>query len=50
MDLDGDGSLSLFELEYFYMDVLHRLEEMNIECLSVENTICQVRRKCPHWR
>ena len=43
MDLDGDGSLSLFELEYFYVDVLQCLGEMNIECLSVENTVCQVR-------
>lgn len=42
MDKDGDGILSLYELEYFYEEVLDKLDEMNIESLSVENTICQV--------
>ena len=34
--------LSLYELEHFYCEVLKRLEEMNVESLSVENTVCQV--------
>lgn len=42
LDKDGDGVLSLYELEYFYEEVLARLDEMNIESLSVENTVCQV--------
>ena len=42
MDLDGDGVLSLYELEFFYQEVLQRLQELNIECLSVENAICQI--------
>ena len=42
MDLDGDGVLSLFEMVYFYEEVLQRLQEMNIDCLSVENTVCQI--------
>lgn len=42
LDNDGDGVLSLYELEYFYNDVLERLEEMNIESLSIENTVCQL--------
>ncbi len=42
LDKDGDGVLSLYELEYFYSEVLKRLEEMNIESLSVENTVCQI--------
>ena len=42
LDKDGDGVLSLYELEYFYEEVLDKLDEMNIESLSVENTICQV--------
>ena len=42
LDKDGDGVLSLYELEYFYEEVLTRLDEMNIESLSVENTVCQV--------
>lgn len=42
LDVDGDGIISIYELEYFYEDVLSRLEELNIESLSVENTVCQV--------
>lgn len=42
LDVDGDGSLSLYELELFYEEVLQRLQELSIECLPVENTICQV--------
>ena len=42
MDLDGDGVLSLFEMVYFYEEVLQRLVELDIDCLSVENTICQI--------
>ena len=42
MDSDGDGVLSLYELVFFYEEVLQRLQELNIDCLSVENTICQV--------
>ena len=42
LDKDGDGVLSLYELEYFYEEILIRLEEMNIESLSLENTVCQV--------
>ena len=42
LDVDGDGVLSLYELHHFYEEVLGRLADMNIECLSVEDTICQV--------
>ena len=42
LDIDGDGLLSLYELELFYDEVLQRLRELSIECLSVENTVCQV--------
>ncbi len=42
MDMDGDGVLSLCELVYFYEEVLQRLQELNIDCLSVENTVCQI--------
>ena len=42
LDIDGDGVLSLFELVYFYEEVLQRLQELNIDCLSVENTVCQI--------
>ena len=42
LDVDGDGVLSLYELQLFYDEVLSRLRELSIECLSVENTVCQV--------
>jgi len=42
MDLDGDGRLSMYELEYFYEEQLRRLEAMCIEPLSFENLLCQM--------
>lgn len=42
MDLDGDGKLSMYELEYFYEEQLRRLEAMCIEPLSFENLLCQM--------
>lgn len=42
LDIDGDGILSLFELVYFYEEVLQRLQELNIDSISIENTVCQV--------
>lgn len=42
MDLDGDGRISMYELEYFYEEQLRRLEAMCIEPLSFENLLCQM--------
>lgn len=42
MDLDGDGYLSMYELEYFYDEQLQRMEAMGIECLPFEDCLCQV--------
>ncbi|KAH9584810.1 Serine/threonine-protein phosphatase 2A regulatory subunit B'' subunit alpha, variant 2 [Schistosoma haematobium] len=41
MDLDGDGLLSMYELEYFYSEQLARMEEMGIEPISFEDCLCQ---------
>ena len=41
MDLDGDGLLSMYELEYFYSEQLARMEEMGIEAISFEDCLCQ---------
>ncbi|CAH8840641.1 unnamed protein product [Trichobilharzia szidati] len=41
MDLDGDGVLSMYELEYFYSEQLARMEEMGIEPISFEDCLCQ---------
>jgi len=42
MDLDGDGFISMYELEYFYYEQMKRLELMNIEALPFLDTACQI--------
>ena len=42
MDLDGDGYISMYELEYFYEEQLQRMESLGIETLPFEDCLCQV--------
>jgi len=42
MDIDGDGVLSMYELEYFYEEQQHRMEQLGIETLPFEDCLCQV--------
>ncbi|KAG8184396.1 hypothetical protein JTE90_004568 [Oedothorax gibbosus] len=42
MDLDGDGFLSMYELEYFYLEQLQRLEALGIETLPFSDCLCQM--------
>ncbi|XP_047456473.1 serine/threonine-protein phosphatase 2A regulatory subunit B'' subunit beta isoform X2 [Mugil cephalus] len=42
MDLDGDGVLSMYELEYFYEEQCQKLESMAIEPLPFEDCLCQM--------
>ncbi|XP_035218202.1 serine/threonine-protein phosphatase 2A regulatory subunit B'' subunit beta-like [Stegodyphus dumicola] len=42
MDLDGDGFLSMYELEYFYQEQLQRLEALGIETLPFNDCLCQM--------
>ena len=42
MDLDGDGFISMYELEYFYEEQLQRMESLGIETLPFEDCLCQV--------
>uniref|UniRef100_A0A8C7ZJ42 Protein phosphatase 2, regulatory subunit B'', alpha n=1 Tax=Oryzias sinensis TaxID=183150 RepID=A0A8C7ZJ42_9TELE len=42
MDLDGDGVLSMFELEYFYEEQCERMERMGIEPLPFQDLLCQM--------
>nr|CAG4646020.1 EOG090X00JH [Macrothrix elegans] len=42
MDLDGDGFLSMYELEYFYEEQLQRMEALGIETLPFEDCLCQM--------
>ncbi|KAL3283471.1 hypothetical protein HHI36_006612, partial [Cryptolaemus montrouzieri] len=50
MDLDGDGYLSMYELEYFYEEQMHRMEAIGIETLPFQDCLCQmldmVKPKC----
>lgn len=43
MDLDGDGYLSMYELEYFYEEQMHRMEAIGIETLPFQDCLCQVK-------
>ena len=43
MDIDGDGALSMYELEYFYDEQRQRMEALCIEPLPFEDCLCQVR-------
>lgn len=42
MDLDGDGALSMFELEHFYEEQSRRLDCMGIEALPFQDCLCQM--------
>ncbi|XP_054241883.1 serine/threonine-protein phosphatase 2A regulatory subunit B'' subunit alpha isoform X1 [Indicator indicator] len=42
MDLDGDGVLSMYELEYFYEEQCDRMEVMGIEPLPFHDLLCQM--------
>ncbi|XP_064133927.1 serine/threonine-protein phosphatase 2A regulatory subunit B'' subunit beta [Loxodonta africana] len=42
MDLDGDGVLSMYELEYFYEEQCRRLDNMAIEALPFQDCLCQM--------
>lgn len=42
MDLDGDGYISMFEMDHFYFEQKKRLEMMNIEALPFIDCACQV--------
>jgi len=42
MDLDGDGVLSMYELEFFYEEQLQRMEQLGIETLPYDDCLCQM--------
>ncbi len=43
LDLDGDGVLSMYELEYFYNEQIEQMRERNIEYMPFTDLLCQVR-------
>ncbi|KYN03369.1 Serine/threonine-protein phosphatase 2A regulatory subunit B'' subunit alpha [Cyphomyrmex costatus] len=42
MDLDGDGYLSMYELEYFYEEQLRRMDAIGLDTLPFEDCLCQM--------
>ncbi|RWS29656.1 serine/threonine-protein phosphatase 2A regulatory subunit B'' subunit beta-like protein [Leptotrombidium deliense] len=42
MDIDGDGFLSMYELEYFYEEQIRRMEAIGIEPLPFMDCVCQM--------
>lgn len=42
MDLDGDGVLSMYELEYFYSEQVSKMEVLGIETMVFEDCLCQM--------
>jgi len=42
MDLDGDGFISMYEMEYFYEEQANKLEQLEIEPLPFTDCLCQM--------
>ncbi|CAK5081904.1 unnamed protein product [Meloidogyne enterolobii] len=42
IDLDGDGQISLYEMEYFYEAIEQKLNSKNMETLALRDVICNV--------
>ena len=43
MDMDGDGRISMYEMEHFYAEQAQKLKLLNIKPIPFENCVCQVR-------
>ena len=42
MDVDGDGVLSMYELEYFYTEQVSKMDALGIETMMFQDCLCQV--------
>ena len=42
LDLDGDGVISMFEMEHFYSEQLARLREVEQEAVGTRDVLCQL--------
>ncbi|KAK9717703.1 Serine/threonine-protein phosphatase 2A regulatory subunit B'' subunit alpha [Basidiobolus ranarum] len=42
LDIDGDGLLTVFELEYFYEEQLSRMEYAGVEYVGLDDCFCQM--------
>ena len=51
LDIDGDGCLSLYEMEQFYSEMMDKMKSLGIEGLPLADCMCQVcvhRQLTPH--
>ncbi|KAM7431835.1 Serine/threonine-protein phosphatase 2A regulatory subunit B'' subunit alpha [Porites harrisoni] len=42
MDVDGDGVLSMYELEYFYTEQVSKMDALGIETMVFQDCLCQM--------
>lgn len=42
IDLDGDGVITMFDMEYFYREQLHRMESFGHEPVQIKDILCQL--------
>ncbi|KAM3727677.1 Serine/threonine-protein phosphatase 2A regulatory subunit B'' subunit beta [Dirofilaria immitis] len=42
LDLDGDGVLSMYEMEYFYNGVKNKMDQHNIDSMRFDDVICNL--------
>jgi len=49
MDLDGDGVISMYEMEYFYNEQVEKMEMLGIETLPFQDCLCQVMGTSKLW-
>ena len=42
MDLDGDGVISMYEMQYFYEEQVKKMEALGIDTLPFEDCLCMV--------
>uniref|UniRef100_A0A914SC68 EF-hand domain-containing protein n=1 Tax=Parascaris equorum TaxID=6256 RepID=A0A914SC68_PAREQ len=42
LDLDGDGFLSLYEMEYFYNGVKSKMDQHNIDSMRFDDVVCNI--------
>ena len=42
MDIDGDGIISMYEMEFFYEEQVEKMEMLGIETLPFQDCLCQV--------
>ncbi|CAG9534305.1 unnamed protein product [Cercopithifilaria johnstoni] len=42
LDLDGDGLLSMYEMEYFYNGIKNKMDQHNIDSMRFDDVVCNL--------